>query len=199
MKKGTLSIALGLLLIAAALSLTGYNYWENAKVGEATLQIRRELGITENSFQIPPSVHQAMMPQMETVPPMPTQRIGDNDYIGSLTVPLYQLDLPIMADWSYDKLKVAPCVFTGSYFTGDLVICGHNYPAHFSKLKSIPLNADIYLNTVDGVQYHYIVDNVETVEPTAVEQMILPGDWDLTLFTCHTGGQTRCAIRCVLT
>ena len=23
------------------------------------------------------------------------------------------------------------------------------------------------------------------------------GSWDLTLFTCYVGGQTRCAVRCV--
>ena len=29
-------------------------------------------------------------------------------------------------------------------------------------------------------------------DPAAMES----GDWDLTLFTCNTSGQTRCAIRC---
>lgn len=60
------------------------------------------------------------------------------------------------------------------------------------------------ITNVDGLTIRYIVTNRETVEPTAVEQMIENTsnsetsllDWDLTLFTCNLGGQTRCAVRC---
>ena len=66
--------------------------------------------------------------------------------------------------------------------------------------------ADVYLITVDCRVYHYQVTNRETLQPGAVENMIentnnttdgtVTNEWDLTLFTCNTGGQTRCAVRC---
>jgi len=55
---------------------------------------------------------------------------------------------------------------------------------------------------VDGAVYRYVVTNRETVRPTDVEYMVNNAapqaePWDLTLFTCNTGGQTRCAVRCI--
>ena len=44
---------------------------------------------------------------------------------------------------------------------------------------------------------------METVQPTQIEKMTEKtadsADWDLTLFTCTTGGSARCAVRCVRT
>ena len=48
---------------------------------------------------------------------------------------------------------------------------------------------------VDGNSFAYTVAELETLDPCAVEEM-KAGDWDLTLFTCNTSGQTRCVIRC---
>ena len=39
------------------------------------------------------------------------------------------------------------------------------------------------------------VDTIETVGGTDIEKME-SGDWDLTLFTCTTGGKARAAVRC---
>ena len=47
---------------------------------------------------------------------------------------------------------------------------------------------------VSGDVYEYEVEKVETLNPYAVDEM-LSGDWDLTLFTCTIGGQTRVTIR----
>lgn len=198
LKPGTLLMALGLLLIAAALAFTGYNIWDSNRAGEAAAAVITELQIPEKIQPATPILHKSLEEKNVEFPPMATQTINGYDYIGTLEVPCFSLELPVMAQWDYDRLQISPCLYSGSYFTGDLVICGHNYPTHFSYLKSIALNEDIYLTTVDGYRYHYRVDNIETLEPTEISQMVEPTDWELTLFTCHTGGQTRCAIRCSL-
>lgn len=190
---------IGLLLLAAALLLTGYNLWDSRRAGQSADEILQEL-------VLPPVLQEAATASQWFLPSaaaatelreMPTQLINGLRCIGVLEVPKVQLVLPVICDWDYEKLELAPCVYTGSYYTNDLVICGHNYSTHFSPLKDIPLGEDIYFTSVEGYVYHYTVDNLETVQPTAVEQMVSEGDWDLTLFTCHTGGQTRCAVRCV--
>ena len=66
------------------------------------------------------------------------------------------------------------------------------------------MGADIYFTNPEGLKIHYVAVNIQTIQPTSVEEMVenAPGDgtgqkwWDLTLFTCNLGGTTRCAVRC---
>ena len=48
---------------------------------------------------------------------------------------------------------------------------------------------------VDGSLFSYRVAEVQVLEPTAIEEMVMEG-WDLTLFTCTIGGQARLTVRC---
>ena len=52
---------------------------------------------------------------------------------------------------------------------------------------------------VDGNRFAYQVVVRETLEPTAIDEMQSEEDgaWDLTLFTCTIGGQSRVTVRCV--
>lgn len=50
---------------------------------------------------------------------------------------------------------------------------------------------------MDGNIFAYKVIEVETLQPTAIEEMTI-GGWDLTLFTCTVGGASRVTVRCVL-
>jgi sortase A len=104
-----------------------------------------------------------------------------------------------MADWDDEKLKLSPCRYAGSYYTNDLVIAGHNYARHFSSLKWLPEGSRILFRTVTGEEFAYVIKRIETLQPEEIEKMVSEdtGTWDLTLFTCTTGGQSRCTIRCV--
>ena len=223
-KKGGFAIVFGLLLLCGALSLTGYNYWDGIRAERASALIQEKLddvlkdmdlaaapmGKKDNSGEVDERV---LLPDSVSignaykVPEMPVITIDGYDYIGTLEIPSLNLRLPVMDHWDYERLKISPCRYSGSYFTGDLVICAHNYQRHFSPVKTMDLNESVYFITADKVVYEYIVSNRQTVQPTAIEEMIdnrknsrqkgEEEDWDLTLFTCNTGGQTRCAVRCV--
>jgi len=206
--KGTIWIALGLLLIAAALFITGRNLWESRQAGNATLEVIDYLdeiipslstvGIDETIFageslpeeEIPDYI---LNPNME----MPTEAIDGNEYIGVLEIPTLDLKLPVMSDWSYPKLKIAPCRYVGSAYVGDLVIAAHNYTAHFGQLKSLHIGDEITLTDVDGNVFRYEVLELETLMRMAIDEMTA-GDWDLTLFTCTIGGKSRVTVRCGL-
>ena len=189
--KGNLLITLGILLIAAAIGLAGYNLWDAGRAQKAAEEITGQLIKTA-------------APYIDPNTPMPVEVIDGYEYIGVLEIPSEGLSLPVMKEWDYTRLKISPCRFTGSYYSDDLVICAHNYMRHLGPLLQIGIGEDIYFTNVDGLSIRYIVTNRETVEPTAVEQMIENTsnsetsllDWDLTLFTCNLGGQTRCAVRC---
>ena len=121
------------------------------------------------------------------------------DYIGYLSIPSIGLALPVMSEWSYPGLKIAPGRYAGSVFTDDLVICGHNYARHFSPVKRLAIGTTVQFVDMDGREWDYTVSKVETLQPTQIEEMVGQADgddWDLTLFTCTTGGSARCAVRC---
>ena len=200
--KGILLILLGLLLVGGAAGLTAYNMWDSRRAEEESLEILDKLEdmIPEDLEAAAPAPPVASEADYE----LPTKMIDGYEYIGRINIPSLNLSLPVMAQWDYTRLKISPCRFTGSYKLDDMVICAHNYISHFSPIKYIDIGADVEFVTVDGVVYEYMVSNRETVQPTDVDEMIMndknsgsKADWDLTLFTCNTGGRTRCAVRCV--
>ena len=199
--KGNLLITLGILLIVAAAGLAGYNLWDAGRAQKAAEEITGQL-ISDIESKVEDGKTAA--PYVDPNTPMPVEMIDGYEYIGVLEIPSEGLSLPVMNEWDYTRLKISPCRFTGSYYSDDLVICAHNYMRHLGPLLQIGIGEDIYFTSVDGLTIHYIVTNRETVEPTAVEQMIENTsnsetsllDWDLTLFTCNLGGQPRCAVRC---
>ena len=136
----------------------------------------------------------------DTAREMTVTAIDGWDYIGYLSIPSIGLALPVMSEWSYPGLKIAPGRYAGSVFTDDLVICGHNYARHFSPVKRLAEGAEVYFTDMDGMVWSYEVSYVENLQPTQIEKMTTKTEdsdaWDLTLFTCTTGGSARCAVRC---
>lgn len=130
-------------------------------------------------------------PDME----MPVEHIDGQDYIGVLAIPGLELKLPVISEWSYPRLKIAPCRYAGSAYTGDLIISAHNYSSHFGKLNHLHVGDTVSFTDIDGNVFHYKVMEIYTLKPTAIEEME-SGDWDLTLFTCTVGGQSRVTVRC---
>ena len=220
---GTLVFLIGFGLFAGAVGLFIYNSWDSHRAGEASERVVEQ--IEKQRKGKPRRAKEPILEDRDRE--MPTMKIDGFLYIGTLEIPSLDLKLPVMQKWDYSRLKIAPCRFSGSYFTDDLVICGHNYRRHFSPIKGIDIGENVYFVTVDNMVYQYKVSNRETLRPTSIELMIrnqnnvdedleiagtskdsgyLDSDesndpesyskWDLCLFTCTTGGQARCAVRC---
>ena len=203
--KGKGLIAWGLLLIAAALSLTGYNLYDGYRAERSAREAVSSLEVltpaetalgpendpTGKETEIPDYI---LNPNME----MPAEHINGVDYIGILRIPALDLELPVISEWSYPHLKIAPCRYTGSAYTGDLIIAAHNYSAHFGKLNALHEGDTATFTDMDGNVFTYQMAERETLQPTSVDEME-SGDWDLTLFTCTVGGQSRITLRFVLT
>lgn len=198
-KSGTIFIAVGLLLIAAAVGLTVYNVWDGNRAGIASQKIADQMiaqipKTDQSNANAPDSEDASSEEKIE----MASMELDGDLYLGLLEIPSLDLVLPVMTEWSYEGLKTAPCRYSGSCYTNDLVIAAHNYSGHFQNLKQLDVGADIYFTTIDGEQWHYTVDSLETLQPTQVTQMVTADNWDLTLFTCTIGGKSRCTVRCTL-
>lgn len=126
---------------------------------------------------------------------MTEKMIDGYAYIGYLTLPKLGLELPVMSAWDYTRLRIAPCRYSGSVRSDDLVIMAHNYASHFGGLSSLSAGDTVYFTDMDGWRYQYLVTVLDVLSPTAVEEMT-DGGYDLTLFTCTYGGKSRVTVRC---
>ena len=193
MKKGNLLILIGIFLILAAMGLASYNLMDENNANEQSSEVLTQLApeIVDVAEEETPDYQ--VFPDME----MPVKEIDGNDYIGVLKFSTFDMEMPVMSDWSYPKLKISPCRYSGSAYKNDMVICAHNYDCHFGVLKSMISGEVITFTDMDGNEFLYEVAEIEVLDPFATEEMT-SGDWDLTLFTCTYGGQERVTVRCTL-
>ena len=198
---GLLWITMGLLLIAAALFLATYNLYDGLRAEHAAGQAADKLDAYLLS-EAAPEVSTDLAGERTTMPDyvlcphmeMPTLTINGTDFIGVLRIPALALELPIISEWNDSHLKTAPCRYSGSAYLHNLIICGHNYTSHFGNLKNLREGDLATFTDMDGNVFTYRMVERETLPPTSVDAME-SGDWDLTLFTCTMGGQSRVTIR----
>jgi len=196
-------MALGTVLVLAALSLFVWNNWEDRAAGARAEKIlpkvRRQIEapLTAPAEESPPaasSTEEATYPDPYDLT-MTEVEIDGYAYIGYLSIPAIELELPVMSEWDDTRLKLAPCRYAGSTKTGDFVICAHNYDQHFGPIRKLTPGDAVYFTDMDGVVWQYAVEEVDSLAPTDVEDMTA-GDYDLTLFTCTYGGAARVTVRC---
>ena len=192
-RAGIALLVIGAVLILSALLLFAYNVWEDANAGSEAEDILNEVqtAITDGKVGNGES-------DDEEVPPMSVTNIGGYDYIGYLHIPDLKLELPVMSEWDYTRLKKAPCRHFGSTYSDDLVIAAHNYNGHFGRLKNLEIGAVITFTDMEGVLNTYSVAEHMTVGPYDVE-LIRDSEYDLILYTCTYGGKSRVAVGCVRT
>ena len=187
-KRGTVWINAGLLLIAAALVLSAYNEWESHEARDSARQV-----IAQLCDELPAEAGEpTTLPDVRRE--MPVKTINGRDYIGVLSIPSLELELPVISQWDYPALKVAPCRYSGSLYQDNLIICAHNYASHFGKLKELQPGDIVLFTDMDEHVVTFQMVERETLNPMDAEGMEA-GDWDLTLFTCTIDGQTRVTIR----
>ena len=126
---------------------------------------------------------------------MPVVTLDGYDYVGYVEIPMLELKLPVMADWDYTRLKVAPCRQFGSSRTDDLVIAAHNYESHFGHLKDLSVGSTVTFTDMAGIVNPYCVEKIETLNPDDVDAVQNSG-YDLVLYTCTRGGRTRVTVFC---
>lgn len=202
-------MVLGAALVFGALLLSRSNQREDTAAREAVMDVMPQLvqQIRENTaseetvseaYTIPESELQIPVELLtEEDKEMTEVEINGNQYIGYLSIPVLGLELPIMSSWSYPKLNIAPCRYTGSVRGEDLVLMAHNYSSHFGKLPQLDLGDMVEFTDMDGVITRYEVVGKDVLDPAAVEEMT-SGDFDLTLFTCSYDGKSRVTVYCDL-
>ena len=211
-QKGTVLIACGLVLLAAALGLTVYNMQTELEAGRQSAKALGALkkhtaselvqtaplsGETGSSDPVETFPELSSLPEYAQFPDMemPTVEVDGHAYVGTLRIPELGLELPVMSEWSYPKLKKAPCRFSGSAYQNNLILIAHNYASHFGNLKRLMPGAEVTFTDMAGNVFCYAVAETEILKPRQMEELV-GTDYPLTLLTCTIGGETRVTVRC---
>ena len=194
---GICCILLGICCLIAAVGLIAGNRLEEENARDASRSILQD--IRKNIPDSEPSESTAAVSggaeSTDNPGEMLTTPVNGYDCIGVLSVPVLELELPVLTDWSYTKLKIAPCHYFGSCYGENFVIAAHNYPSHFGRLSQLQAGDLILFTDVSGMVHGYEVVLLETLPGHATEEMIASG-FDLSLYTCTPGGASRVTVRC---
>ena len=184
---GVICVFLGVLCILSAIGFVAYNRWEDMNAKDVAQDFLEDVQSIINE-------EQSEQPLLNDTK-MATVEVDGYDCIGILSVPVLDLELPVLTDWSYAKLKKAPCHYYGSYYEKDFVIAAHNYKSHFGRLSKLQAGDIVVFTDVSGTVHYYEVVILETLPKNATKEMITSG-FDLSLYTCTPGGSNRVTVRC---
>lgn len=207
-KLGVAFFLVGTVLILSALSLFAYNHIEDSRAGKFSESLMQQLKDTPILPDEPISGNVETVDGTEYLPEPPAESQPENEslemreveidgysYIGYISIPSLDLELPIMSEWDYTRLKIAPCRQKGSTKTDDLVVLAHNYKKHFGPLRRLSHGDEIIITDMDGEEIHYTVSRLEKISPKN-PGAILESDSDLVLYTCTSGGKLRLTVFC---
>ena len=201
---GTALIVVGALLLLSAVGLLGYNMLEERSAGESAQAVLDQIIPAVKTPGKPQHEDlQGSLPQVETPnyilnPQMdlPETEYDGRRYVGVITIPALEVELPVLKGWSRSGAKIAPCRFEGTPYMDDLVICAHNYASHFGDIGTLQPGEILFFTDAENVSHSFRVEKVEILQADAVQEMT-QSIWDLTLFTCTPGGGERVTVRCM--
>ena len=119
---------------------------------------------------------------------------GGYGLLGVLRIEALSVELPVLSTWSYPLLNIAPCRYSGSLTTGDLVVMGHNYDSHFRPLWHAEAGMQVELTDAAGYVHRFTVAEIETVAGSDGDT--LSSAYPLSIFTCTADSRHRMVLRC---
>lgn len=208
-KAGIGLIILGLLLLFGSAGLLIYNQREDAlagkSAGEQLNRLVEEIRAQKEEQEPSTATAEEEEALVEELTPTPTEaepgivmdeiQVDGKGYIGYISFPTLELDLPVMSQWTVEKLYTSPCHYFGSVKEGNLVIMAHNYSRHFGRITELKNGDPVYFINAFGEPFFYQVEFQEILPSNCIPQLT-SGEFDLTLFTCTYGGANRITVRC---
>lgn len=212
--RGFLLVALGIIMVAAGLGLHSLQERQDQLAGENSgillEALTRDIKFNSIYLEEPTTPTDPDEPAAESPAPsapmdgsggqsaeqeeMPSRTLSGYKLVGILKAPSVGVELPVLASWSYPLLNVAPCRYSGSLETGNLIILGHNYKSHLQPLERVSVGDSIQFTDVNGVVHYFKVASVENIHESDPEK--LASEHPLIIFTCTRDGNHRIVLRC---
>ena len=201
---GRLLMALGALFVLGSLALQVHNIREDRAAAEAANAMLPDVlaAISENVKNSTDKNREKVghinpydQAAMDASTEMTVVVHNTWPYIGYLTMPSIHMQLPVLAEWSYHNLGMAPCRHMGSTKSDDLVICAHNYPSHFGHIGEMKQGDEVSFVDMDGERSDYRVVTVNVISETDMD-MVQDESLDLVLYTCTFSSWDRIMVGC---
>ena len=177
-------ICVGALFILIAFGILIKNKYEDYLAGEESVEaleiLNKYIDEVENN-------------NLDSSEQLVIKNINGYDYAAIITIPSIGLELPVLSDWDYTKLKKAPCIYYGSISENNLIILGHNYRSHFGSLSKLEEKDKIVIKDLNSNKYIYEVVSKTVIDPHNSEEVIETG-FDLTIFSCYSSGTQRIVV-----
>lgn len=184
-------VFIGISLIVVSGIITINNNYEDNKAKDNSNDVLK--GIKSNIEENTTNNSNTSNNVVKTTKKDNTLEVDGNKYIGIITIPTLNIELPIMSDYSESKLKIAPCLYYGIIYD-KLIICAHSYKSHFGTLSKLSQNDKIIITNIYGENIIYEVLEIEVLDSNDIEKMI-DTEFDLTLYTCTNDGMKRITVR----
>lgn len=181
-KKGIILMIIGATMIVSSLLLLIYNTIEDENAGKISQEILDKM------------VNVIEAQEENEIDLMPIVEIDGYEYMGYISISKIDIELPVMYEWDYSRLKKAPCRQKGTISTDDLVIAGHAYAKHFNKIRKLDIGDEIIITNMNGQKFRYEVMMCELLNSDQSDEM-LNSNWDLTLYTCNYDSSKRITVR----
>ena len=197
-KRGACVIIAGAFMLSLAVLLFCGNLAEDMRAGKRSEKVVTVIEAAIEEAAVRDETAEADSPSApagEYDAETQTVTVGGYAYIGYICIPKLSLELPVMADWDYDRLKTAPCRQYGAAMTDDLVIAGHNYKSHFARLKELACGDTVVFRGADGRETVYSVEDTGVLGAEDITPVRESG-YDLVLYTCTYTGKERVTVFC---
>lgn len=119
--------------------------------------------------------------------------VEDNEYVGILSIPKLGKELPVMSELTMENLDIAPCLYYSN--NGGIIIGAHNYECLFGRIINLSAGDTIEFTDANNNAVKYEVSGIEIINPYE-RDILISGEWDMTLFTCTYMGKQRIVVRC---
>lgn len=183
----TLLKILGIILIAFSIFLIIYNLIFDYISGKTSKEALDELNTVitgnksdNNSFDVNND--------------MPTIEVNGYEYIGVISIETVDIKLPVLKEYTIKNLSVAPALYKGNIYKNNAIIIAHNTKSHFNRIKKLNIGDLVTFEDINGNIFEYEVVSTEIISEKNIDLMV-QGDWDLTLFTCDSNNRFRSTIR----
>ena len=199
-KRGCVLVLMGLVMVLIAMGMHLMQERQDQLAGENVRALLAQMELSRRSYTGNAQTENGKQSEQKTdetsaeAAKMPSQTYLGYSVIGIVRVPAVGIELPVLSDWSYDLLDIAPCRYSGSIETQDLILLGHNYKSHFTPLHQAAVGDTVELEDINGITYHYVIEEIEYLYKNEGER--LPSSYALSIFTCTPGGQNRLVLRC---
>lgn len=174
------------LLVALGVAVAGA--WRDWSLGQQTRAVLDAL---------PEPVARVDASLVDPAADMPSVEVDGGEYLGVLRIEPLGLELPVSATWEDAELGVAPCRYSGTVYGNDIVVVGGDGGSQLGTLSSLAGGEEVVLSDMLGNDFAYVVDGVETLQPTEIDRAIGEGDAQaLELCVLGSDGKVHLVVRC---